>query len=244
MSRRPLLAITVLVASLVLPASGSTVAADLVGDAYDRSGQLRYREYHEFDSAPRPKQSTVYRDPDGREIGRMEALYSADPFAPAYRMVDHRHDSEEIVRREGDVVHVEHRLGDKRRTKALRLDAARPLVVGPGFNDFIKANWDALLEGRTLVCDFVIPSRLQLVSFRIRHTPGDQSDNGHRFTVSADNVLLRLLAPELTVEYDRQSRRLLSYAGPSNVNDDRNGQQDVIIRYLPPTGAAQVASAR
>jgi hypothetical protein len=156
-------------------------------------------------------------------------------------MVDHRHDSEEIVRREGVVVHVEHRLGDKRRRKTLRLDAARPLVVGPGFNDFIKANWDALLEGRTLVCDFVVPSRLQLVSFRIRHTPGGPPGGGHRFTVSADNVLLRLLAPELNVEYDRETRRLMSYAGPSNVNDERNGQQDVVIRYAAPSGARQVA---
>jgi hypothetical protein len=234
-------------ASVAVPASASTRPPDLIGDAYDRRGQLRYRESHEFDeSAPGTRQVTIYRDPAGREIGRMEADYGRDPLAPEYRMVDHRHDTDEVVRREGDRVLVEHRVGDKRRSKALRVDASRPLIVGPGFNEFIRRHWEALLAGQTLVCDFVIPSRLQLVSFRIRHTPGKASETAHRFTVSADNPLLRLLAPELRVEYDRHSKVLVSYQGPSNVTDDRNAPQDVVIRLRPSdtAAAAQVASGR
>ena len=172
----------------------------------------------------------------------MDADYARDRFAPDYRMVDYRHDTEDVVVREGDQVRVEHRVGGKRRAKTLRVDAARPLIVGPGFNEFIKANWDRLLAGQTIVCAFVVPSRLQLVPFRIRHT-GDIADGGHRFTVSADNAFLRLLAPELKVEYDRRTRKLLTYEGPSNVNDDRNAPQDVLIRFEP-DGAAQVASGR
>jgi hypothetical protein len=227
--------------------ASTTVPAGLVGDAFDRRGQLRYREFHDFDEAGgSARQVTIYRDPSGREIGRMEADYARDRFAPDYRMVDHRHDTEETVRREGDRVVVEHRAGAKRRAKTLRADSSRPLIVGPGFNEFIGRNWDALLAGRTLVCDFVIPSRLQVVSFRIRHTPEKSSGAGHWFTVSADNALLRLLAPELRVEYDRSTRALLSYVGPSNVTDDRNDPQDVVIRLKPSdaAAAAQVASGR
>ena len=131
----------------------------------------------------------------------MEADYALDRYAPAYRMVDLRHDSEEVVRRDGDLVHVQHRKGGHVRLKTLRLTPGRDLVVGPGFNEYVAAHWDTLLAGQTLVCDFVIPSRLQLVAFRIKHAPGRQSAGGHWFVVSVDNMLLRLLAPQLQVEY-------------------------------------------
>lgn len=246
MSRCSLLFVTLVAASVVTSASGSATRDGLVGDAYDRRGQLRYREVHEFVPASvGTKQVAVYSDPSGREIGRMEADYGPDRFAPVYRMVDYRHDSEEFVRRDGPEVYVEHRVGDKRRSKVIKLDASRPLIVGPGFNEFIRANWQSLLEGRTISCDFVVPNRLQLVAFRIRHTPERPGDPTHRFTVSAENALIRLIAPELVVSYDRRTRSLLSYEGPSNVNDDRNAQQEVVIRFAPPgTGPTQVASGR
>lgn len=204
----------------------------LVGEAFARDGTLRYREHHEFATLPGgSRQLTIYRDATGREIGRMEADYSAYRFAPTYRMIDHRHDSEDLVRREGDVVHLEHRVGTTVRRRTVRLTRGRELIIGPGFNEFIRAHWDDLLAGRTLTCDFAIPSRLQVVAFRIRHAPERQSRDGMRFTVSVDNPLLRLLAPSLHVEYHRLTRELLSYEGPSNVNDDRNRAQEVVIRF-------------
>lgn len=216
----------------------SAFAGEAVGD----DGRLRYVESHGFEpTAAGFRQLTVYRDAAGREIGRMEADYGRYRFAPAYRMVDVRHDTEEVVRRDGSLVHVEVRQGERVRRRTLQLGSGRELIVGPGFNEFIAANWDTLLSGRTLVSDFVIPSRLQLVAFRIRHTPEGQSPRGHRFTVSVDNAFLRLLAPQLVVEYDRQTRALLSYAGPSNVNDERNKSQTVTIRF-PSEGVTDVAA--
>lgn len=172
----------------------------------------------------------------------MEADYSRHRFAPDYRMVDLRHDTEEIVRREGDVVHVQHRKATRVRSKTIEVAKDREVIVGPGFNEFIEANWDALVSGRTLVCDFVVPSRLQAVAFRIRHVKDRPSGVGHRFTVSVDIVFLRPIAPELQVEYDRQTRRLLSYEGLSNVTDEQNRPQDVVIRFPPaaaPGGVSQ-----
>lgn len=212
------------------------------GEAFGTDGRLRYVESHAFDATRTGfRQTTVYRDAAGREIGRMEADHSRYRFAPRYRMVDLRHDTEEVVRRDGSLVHVEHRQGTRVRRKTLQLTSGRDLIVGPGFNEFIAAHWDRLVAGETLVSDFVIPSRLQLVAFRIRHTPKGPADRGHRFTVSVDNVFLRLLAPELVVEYDRATRALLSYEGPSNVNDERNRSQTVAIRFPGPRPQGEAA---
>jgi hypothetical protein len=241
---RALATVALVAATVVALSADGTTREPFAGDAFGRDGRLRYREFHDFARTPAGLgQVTVYRDAAGREIGRMEADYSRYRFAPTYRMVDLRHDTEEDVRREGDVIHVRHRKGERVRSKALPVSKDREVIVGPGFNEFIEANWDALLAGRTLVCDFVVPSRLQAVAFRIRHAGPSQDGAGHRFTVSVDNVLLRLLAPELQVEYDRHTRALRSYEGLSNVNDDRNRPQEVVIRFPQSPDAGRVAQS-
>ncbi len=234
MHTRGLTVVVALWAALLAPAAWADGRRlePMRGEAFGADGRLRYVESHDFQSTgDGVKQVTVYRDADGREIGRMEADYGRYRFAPGYRMVDLRHDTEETVRRDGSLVHVEVRGGERVRRKVLQASAGREVIVGPGFNEFIAAHWDRLLAGETLVADFVIPSRLQLVAFRIRHTPAGAPDGAHRFTVSADNAFLRLLAPELVVAYDRDTRALVAYDGPSNVNDERNKSQTVAIRF-------------
>jgi hypothetical protein len=238
-------AAVLLAAGLTAAGHAATRSLDpFTGDAVGRDGGLRYRETHDFDQTSRGlTQTTIYRDATGREIGRMTADYSTYRFAPAYRMVDLRHGTEEVVRRDGSLVHVERRRGEKVESRTLQLDSRREVIVGPGFNEFVTANWDRLLAGETILCDFVIPSRMQLVSFRIQHVPEKQSAQGYRFRVSVDNAFLRLLAPDLHVEYDRQTRALLTYDGPSNVNDDRDKSQTVSIRFAPRGApATQVAA--
>jgi hypothetical protein len=241
--RHPIVAAMLAVLLTAVPASSDDRRLQpFAGEAFGADGRLRYVETHTYEpTATGFRQATTYRDADGREIGRMEADYSDHRFAPRYRMIDLRHDSEEVVRRDGNLVHVEVREGERVRRKTLPLTSGRELIVGPGFNEFIAANWNALLAGETLVSDFVIPSRLQLVAFRIRHTPGRGPGATHRFTVSADNAFLRMLAPELVVEYDRETRALASYDGPSNVNDERNRSQTVAIRF--PAARARDAMA-
>jgi hypothetical protein len=235
----PMLAALLAVSTFAFGAPGDG-RDDLVGNAYDRDGRLRYREYHGYSAVPPAMvQQTVYRDPAGTEIGRMEADYRVDRYAPAYRMLDFRHDTEEVVRRDGDAVYLEHRVGAKRRSKTLRVTPGRQLVIGPGFNELIRAKWHTLLAGEPLLCEFAIPNRLQLVAVRIRHVPSGDPDAGHRFSVTAENLLIRLIASELNVEYDRATRALVAYEGPSNVNDDRNRQQNVLIRFA--AGAGVVA---
>ena len=184
------------------------------------------------------RQVTTYRDDEGREFGRMDADYSTYRYSPVYRMADTRHQTIEAVTRDGSLVHVERTVKGVTTKKTLQHSGQRELIVGPGFNEFVKAHWDALLSGEAIVCDFVIPNRLQIVAFRITHVAGASIATNHRFSVKADNFFLRLLAPELTVEYDRVTRGIQSYEGPSNVNDIADNTQHVTIRFPAPVAAA------
>jgi len=235
---------------IVLAAPAAVAADDLppwptafAGDAFDRDGRLRYREFHDvtLDGHRKVRSVTTYRDASGAVIGRMEADYAGSPFAPDYRMVDLRFDIEERVRREGDRVFLSHRQGDRTREKIVEHRGDRELIIGPGFNEFIRRHWDRLLAGETLRCDFAIPSRQQIVGFRIQHKPDASSAATARFEVSVDNVLLRLVAPSLSVEYDRETRHLALYQGLSNVTDERDRPQHVVIRFPSVTSAGSAA---
>ena len=210
-----------------------SVPQPLSGQAYDRHGNLQYLESHSFSTSPRGgvESITVYRDAQGRAIARMEARYSPSPYAPDYRMIDYRFDTEHVVRREGAQVIIELRSGASRSVRRVAVDDSRPLIIGPGFNEFIRAHWDELLAGRVFVADFVIPSRSQVIGFRIRHDAGRDSASGRGFTVSVDNRLLRLVAPTLHADYDRVTRRLLTYEGPTHVTDARDRVQHVLIKF-------------
>ena len=50
-------------------------------------------------------------------------------------------------------------------------------------------------------------------------------------SIEADGWLLRLVAPKLEVRYDRETRRLLSYHGASNLLNADQGVQNVTITY-------------
>ena len=67
--------------------------------------------------------------------------------------------------------------------------------------------------------------------FRIRRLkePGESATVA--FNIEADSWFLRLFAPNLEVRYDRQTGRLLSYQGASNLLDADRSVQKVTITY-------------
>lgn len=239
--------LTIAVAATWMLAGSSGLAqsglASVIGDAFDRQGQLRYREHHLIEHSAAGRRSvTVYRDAAGQEIGRMEANFARSPFAPEVRMVDLRFDIEEVVRREGDRVHLSHRQGSKTKVRRVEVRPGRDLVIGPGFDEFVRARWARLLAGERVHCDIAVASRQQVYGFRIERAPS-RDPRVARFVANPDNALLRLFAPALTLEYDVATRQLVTYDGLSNIVDHRDRPQEVVIRYAAPESAAG-ASAR
>lgn len=231
-----LVLVTASVASLQVSADSARPDA-FVGEALNRQGRLQYREFHDFStSRGEPLESlTIYRDPNGREIARMQADYRASRTSPQYRMVDHRFDSEESAVQDGLTVHMMVRHGERVRRKSVTRSAAKDMVIGPGFNELIRARWDDLVAGATIRCDFALPARLQVVPFRIRRDPRHDTPSTFAFTVDIDNALLRLVAPSLRVAYERSTKRLARYEGLSNVVTDDDRSQEVVIHF--PEGA-------
>ena len=235
-ARRAAAAIAALVlAAVPRPALGGDERLErFTGTARGSDGAVLYREEHEVRLAGDRLLSavTVYLAPTGRPIATLRTEFAADPFAPAYVFDDLRSGDTDSVARtpEGFVL----RAGKRSRTLSLAPDGTRRVAAGQGLDRLLRARLDDLVRGESLDLSYVIPSRLDAYDLRVRAVDAGRSLEPVRVRVEFSSWILRLLAPTLEVDYDRSTRRLLRYRGPSNLSDDRGENLEVEITYAYP----------
>ncbi len=197
------------------------------GVARAPSGKVLYRERHEVtQSDSRPLRAvTTYLDGTGKEIGRLESDFSKSPYAPSYRFADKRSGTTEAAVVSGSTVKLRYRGSQKE----LQVDPGETLIVGQGLHHFVRLNLERLAKKTTAV-RFAIPSRLDTYGFRVRPLPSPRA-GVVRLRIELDSVVLRQLAPDLEVDYELTTRRLLRYRGVSNLEAADGSTQDVVIQY-------------
>ena len=221
-----------LIAALLLAAPHGTraeAAERFTGTARGSDGAVLYLEEHVVElEAGRPHSAvTVYRDPRGEAIAELRTDFSSDAVAPSYTFRDFRTGATEAV----SVGEREVRLEARGRARTV----ARPahLTTGQGLDRLVRDRLGALAGGESLKVDYAVPGRLDTYEFRIRARSADR--DRVRVRVELASFLLRLLAPELHVEYDRDSGRLLRYRGASNLSfgEGDNPQVEITYAYRP-----------
>ena len=243
-----------LLLALLAAAGGSRAAADDVrcltfhGTARAPSGEVRYLERHEVRSlGDRPlSATTTYLAPAGEVIAVLWTDFSRDPFAPSYRFEDRRGGQREEV--EVSAHELTLVAGERRRTLARPADPDTRLVTGQGMERYVRQRLADLEAGADLRVAFAIPSRQDVYDFRVRARPTEPGAATLRVRVELGAWVLRLFAGALEVDYDRATRRLVRYRGPSNLRDERGENPEVVITYddlddAPGTANAEAACA-
>ncbi|MCB1844242.1 MAG: hypothetical protein KDI09_14875 [Halioglobus sp.] len=183
---------------------------DVIGSAYDESGQeLLYRELH-FCSDSQLQCSVDYRDPAGTGIAFKELDYSPGPHQPALVMRDLRNELEHVVSASGNEV-----------------------VVDAGFDNYVRSRWDELSAGepvrfRFKVVDFDDPIPMKALQ------QADCAEERLCLKVTVDSWLLGFFADPIELTYARDSKRLLRFRGVSNLRGPNGESQTVDIRYTYP----------
>lgn len=204
-----------------------------VGTAYTGDGdRLLYREfYYLYPNDGRAE--VIYRNDNDRAIAEKVLHYGRTVAAPSFEQRDLRTGEILAAQWRGDTVRLSRRdaAGDSLQTR--RIEPASDLVIDAGFDNFIRHHFQRLLDGRTLRFDFALPAHLTTVAMRVRRHSCEDGKGKNRvcFRVSAGNWMVRLLASSVDLEYDRTSRRLLTFRGVSNIAAADGGSQQVVIRY-------------
>ncbi len=207
-----------------------------VGYAYDREdGALVYREVHREIRAERGgvDLETTYLEPDGDLIADRRVAFSSHRFAPSFTLDDRRTGYVEGAAREDGELVVFRREPNDAAIEERVVESTGGLVVDAGFDRFIVANWERLLAGRPLVAEFVVPSRLRALDFKVRKH-GEvflQGQPAVTFRMTISNPVFRLFVPPIDVTYHAGDRFLMRYEGISNIRDRDGTPYEVRIDF-------------
>lgn len=223
--------------ALLLAAPAARADRSYAGEARDPdSGALLYEEHHllrQQDGQPRER-LVLYRCPDGAAFARKRVEYGPDPAAPAFVLEDERFGYREGARREGAALVAFVRSAADALTREATLPAARALVVDAGFDEFVRRHWPALLRGESVALDFLVPSRLETLGFKLRRIGSERIDGAPAtvFRLSLGG-LLGLFAPDIEVGYRDADRRLMRFEGLTNIRADRDDNLVARIAFPP-----------
>jgi hypothetical protein len=210
----------------VLALAAAAHGAGTTFNGYARSldtGQLLYVESHAVSSIGTPAETRVvlYRcGPGAAPFARKDLSYGGQRIAPAFTFIDARSGYAEGLRREAGRLEVFERAGPTAQTRTEYLPAANALVADAGFDEFVRAQWDALERGEAVGIPFLVPSRLDSVKFRVRKVSETQIEgeaaNVFRLSVAGP---LSWFVSDIDISYRKSDRRLLRYRGITNIRD-------------------------
>jgi hypothetical protein len=213
-------------------AGGAACAVDRYeGVAYARdSGSITYRETHWlYRDGGVARRLVLYRCADGTPFARKKLTELPSTVAPDFDFYDAGIDYREGVTGGG-----KHRLvysqgpGDTTRRQR-ELDLGADDVVDAGFDAYIRVHWDAITPQVPLHAAIVVPGRLEALPVVITETGGSDPEVRH-FVMRLD-AWYRLIAPSMTLDYERSTRRLLAFSGVGMIRDASGRNLNVRIRF-------------
>jgi hypothetical protein len=211
-----------------------TNAAELKGQATSMDGATQlYTEVHSItvdEAGLNKKIETKYLKPNGEIFAEMTSDFSKSNVIPQINFRDRRFDkTEELIFKENsDVVVFKTRSGTQSaKTKEFKIK--KDMVAGQGFDNFVKINFEALQKG-TVPMSFGVLSEMDFFSFN-GSKKGNPEKKTVQFGIDLTSFFLRLFSSELILDYDLQTKQILSYRGLSNLLTDDGQKQNVLIKY-------------
>lgn len=204
-----------------------------VGRAYVRDGSaLLYSETHwRYREQGIGRRLVVYRCPDGSAFARKTVLDRPSVTAPDFEFVDARNGYREGVRsRDGRrevFVQAAGRVAERSRPLPVRADG----IIDAGFDAGVRQHWSALGSGGMRLW-FLIPERFDYAPLRL--LASDEHDGEGRDVRHLRMTLDRwfgFVAPSIELSYASSDQRLLEFAGPGTVRDDRGRSREVRIVF-------------
>ncbi|MFO1426812.1 MAG: hypothetical protein U1F11_07525 [Steroidobacteraceae bacterium] len=158
--------------------------------------------------------------------------YGDQREAPEFTLFDARTGYTEGLQRtaQGARVFVQNGKAAPRREAALPANAA--LVSDAGFDEFVRRHWADLEAGRTLRFPFLVPSRLEFLSFRV-HKHHEERIDGTSASVIRLHLsgMLGWFVPYIEVAYRKSDRQLRRYRGLTNIHDASGANVLAVIEF-------------
>ena len=156
-------------------AQGLAAYSGTATDAH--SGDFLYHESHwlRYRGGALAERVVLYTCKDGSPFARKTVSY-VSPLTPDFQLEDESNGLRQGVRTQGGGRRVFFRADSASTEKSEALPPEPDLVADTGFDEFVRSRWRVLLDGQTVSMDFLVPSRLRSLEFKVQHLRSDQVD--------------------------------------------------------------------
>ena len=210
-------------------------AGAYIGEAFDkRTEQLLYTEYH----YPNPNdnlnpltEEVLYINPQGTLLVKKQLDFSRSLTYPDYSAIDYRtglNEGAKYLKDRIEVFYQKSKVASKK-VKDLKIASKSPLVIDAGFDHFIRQEWTSLTEGKSVPFFYASAAEQKLVKFKLKKTKETQQEVS--FSMSLANPLITWLLAPIQLTYEKNTRRLKTYEGISNIQDNTGKNFHVRINY-------------
>lgn len=226
-----------LLADAALPASALTISRQeevFRGIARDQRGEIVYVEEHRtIYQDGRPHRDEVrYRDLSGQEIAVLNASFADHLYLPNYAFEDRRSGRQAGTFVDGSWVKVYGRVDRDAPVQQEMVPLADNLITDQGLLVYLRDHLAELAEGDAVTpVRFLVPLEGRDFTFHIHRLATPDEPGIVAFEIEAENGLLQPSDPPPELRYERETGRLLSYRGVSNLLDADQGVQNVAIDY-------------
>lgn len=172
--------------------------------------------------------NTEYSKPDGTVFAKITSDFSKNKTIPEVVFNDTRFDTKEELNFVEDNKFIVFKVTKKGKVNEKKFKVEDNMVVGQGFDNFVKINFKKLSEDNIQIL-FGLIGKLDFFNFGSKKI--SSTEDKSTFGIKIKNVFLKMFVDELKVEYDTKTKQLTKFTGLSNITDDKNSQQDVIIDY-------------
>ena len=198
-----------------------------------KTGSVVYREYH---NVSKEQHSVRYVDAANKLIASKFVHYQHGFNTPEYQLDDKRFNRRTGSKWEnGHFVIFRQEKSGKSDRKIIKSDSN--MVIDAGFDHFIRLHWDELIDGKVLPFSLAVADPLTILHMELTEMSAVQtaikqrSDRYRYFLVHSSNNLIGWAIPEMHMAYDRDTKLIQIYQGPSNLTDQDDKTQTVVIRY-------------
>ena len=201
------------------------------GTAVGSDGNVVFFEEHivKYNSNRIATMNTTYYDADLNKIGELVSDFSEGAQFGSYDFIDERlqYNDGALVMADRISIYSKKTPESDRKEKIIQRQSDQ--IVGQGFYPFIVNNLDKLAKGEVIPAKLVLPAQMDQYDVRI-YQKSVENDR-IQIRIEMDNWFLRLFAPHVEVDYDINTRQLLSYKGVSVVADASGKTIPVTISY-------------
>lgn len=205
------------------------------GLAYElSSGKMLYKETHyiKYVKAAVAERVVLYRCPNNEPFGRKELVMKKSPLIPEFTFNDGRTGHAEGLKSNGAKLAISFRQNGKKSLKTEQIDVTAAMVADAGFDEFIRLNWTSLRAGTSAPLNFIVPSQLDYLGFKVKYLRAVVLDKKPASVFKlAPSGVLSLFTSGLDVTYLDEDRSLRRFAGLSNIRDLGGENYEVKIDF-------------